>query len=230
MMVQLGELFAGRQALEAAEIAPGTLPTLQALRDPSRRPPRPREDIPQELLEFEPITPLELDEGSFSKNLRSARKGAAAGPSGMTTDHLRPLLDNVRDLHMLFLVGEQLATGKAPHEVVETVRMGRLPALTKPNGGIRGIVSGDVVRRLVSRTIAQQVGEVVEGANWIPRQQWCLCMELEHSTSCPGAPYCKVCGLHHTLFLSSGNSTAPLPLRLATPSHKQGLCLLGFGV
>ena len=63
---------------------------------------------------------------------------------------------------MLFLVGEQLATGKAPHEVVEIVRMGRLTALTKPNGGIRGIVSGDVVRRLVSRTIAQQVSEVVE--------------------------------------------------------------------
>ena len=106
MMVQLGEFSAGRQALEAAEIAPGTLPTLQALRDPSRRPPRPREDIPRELLEFEPATPLELDEGLFSKNLRSARRGAAAGPSGMTTDHLRPQLDNVRDLHMLYLVGE----------------------------------------------------------------------------------------------------------------------------
>ena len=74
MMVQLGELSAGRQALEAAEIAPGTLPTLQAFRDPSRRPPRPREDIPRELLEFEPATPLELDEGLFSKNLRSARR------------------------------------------------------------------------------------------------------------------------------------------------------------
>ena len=38
----------------------------------------------------------------------------------MTTYHLRPLLDSVRDLHMLFLVGEQLATAKAPHEVVES--------------------------------------------------------------------------------------------------------------
>ena len=72
----------------------------------------------------------------------------------MTTDHLRALVDNVRDLHMLFLVGELLATGKAPHEVVEIVRMCRLTALTKPIGGIRGIVSGDVIRRLVSRTIA----------------------------------------------------------------------------
>ena len=48
--------------------------------------------------------------------------------------------------------------------MVEIVRMGRLTAFTKPNRGIRGIVSGDVVRRLVSRTIAQQVSEVVKTA------------------------------------------------------------------
>ena len=46
--------------------------------------------------------------------------------------------------------------------MVDIVRMGRLTALTKPNGGIRGIVSGDVARRLVSKTIAQQVSEAVE--------------------------------------------------------------------
>ena len=155
MLVQLGELSSGRQALEAAEVAPGTLQTLQALRDPSRRPRRTREVISRELLDFEPATSLELDEGLFSKNLRSARRGAAIGPSGMTTDHLRPLLDNVRDLHLLFSVREQLATGKAPQEVVEIGRIGRM-------GRIRGIVSGEVVRRLVSRTIAQQVSKAVE--------------------------------------------------------------------
>ena len=35
--VQMGELTAGRQALEGAELAPGNLHTLEALRDPSRR-------------------------------------------------------------------------------------------------------------------------------------------------------------------------------------------------
>ena len=59
-------------------------------------------------------------------------KGAAAGLSGMTTDHLRRLLDNVRDLHMLFLVGEQLATVEA-HTRWLIVRMGRSTAFTKPN-------------------------------------------------------------------------------------------------
>ena len=162
MLVQLGELSSGRQAFEAAEVAPGTFQTLQALRDPSRRQRRAREAISRELLDFEPASSLELDEGLFSKNLRSARRGAAAGPPGMTTDHLRPLLDNVRDLHLLFSVREQWATGMAPQEVVEIGRMGRLTALRKPNGRIGGIVSGEVVRRLVSRTIAQQVSKAVE--------------------------------------------------------------------
>ena len=39
---------------------------------------------------------FELDEGMFAKNVRSARKGAAPGPSGMAVEHLRPLLDNPR--------------------------------------------------------------------------------------------------------------------------------------
>ena len=42
--------------------------------------------------------------------------------------------------------------------------MGRLTALQKPNGGVRGIEAGDVFRRLVARTIPQQLGPAVERA------------------------------------------------------------------
>ena len=42
--------------------------------------------------------------------------------------------------------------------------LGRLTALQKPDGGIRGIVLGDVFRRLVARTLAQQFGPQVECA------------------------------------------------------------------
>ena len=42
--------------------------------------------------------------------------------------------------------------------------MGRLTALQKPNGGVRGIVAGDVFRRLVARFIAQQFGPAIERA------------------------------------------------------------------
>ena len=39
-----------------------------------------------------------------------------------------------------------------------------MTALKKPAGGIRGIVVGDVIRRLVARTVAQQVATNVEQA------------------------------------------------------------------
>ena len=36
--------------------------------------------------------------------------------------------------------------------------------MSKPDGGVRGIVVGDILRRLVSRTIAQQLATTVEKA------------------------------------------------------------------
>ena len=34
-----------------------------------------------------------------------------------------------------------------------------MTALAKPDGGVRWIVAGDVIRRLVARTMAQQLGD-----------------------------------------------------------------------
>ena len=51
-----------------------------------------------------------------------------------------------------------------PDEVIRMLRMGRMTALQKPRGGVRGIVAGDIVRRLVSRAMAKQLGEVFEQA------------------------------------------------------------------
>ena len=45
-----------------------------------------------------------------------------------------------------------------PAVVVDVVRLGRMTALQKPpDGGVRGIVVGDVSRRLVVRTVTQQL-------------------------------------------------------------------------
>ena len=44
------------------------------------------------------------------------------------------------------------------------VRLGLLTALSKPDGGVRGILAGDVIRRLVGRTKAQQLSQPVEAA------------------------------------------------------------------
>ena len=62
-------------------------------------------------------------------------------------------------------MAEQLVQGRAPEVVVQAIRLGRLTALRKPDGGVRGIVVGDVVRRLVSRTVAQRLGEAVKLAH-----------------------------------------------------------------
>ena len=65
----------------------------------------------------------------------------------------------MRVLHRFFQVAEKLARGEVPQSVVKMVKLGRMTALSKLDGGVRGIVAGDVVRRLVARIMAQTVGE-----------------------------------------------------------------------
>ena len=101
-LIQVGELSSAREALEGAEIAPGTQETLSKLTDTSKRPDRLRDPIPREVIEHAPTRPLEED--VLFKNLRSAKRGTAGEPSGMTVEHLRPLLDNVSDLRLFHLL------------------------------------------------------------------------------------------------------------------------------
>ena len=163
-LVQLGELSSARVALEGAEIAPGNDDTLRSLEDPTRRPPIARDPIPEDLVNFRPAVEFSLDEALFARTLRSARRGAAGGPSGMTYEHLRPLLDNSRDMQRLHQLGERFARAEVSQQIVDAVRMGRITALRKSDGGVRGIVAGDLFRRLVSRTIAKQLAKEVEAA------------------------------------------------------------------
>ena len=149
--VQVGELSSAR-ALEGAEIAPDT----------SKRPDRLLNSIPQEVMEHVPAMPFTLDQHIFLKNVRSAKRGIGGEPSGMTVEHLRPLLDSPRDHRLLHTLAEGLAQGVVFESIVDAVRLGRMAALSKPDGW--GIVVGDVVRRLVSRTMAQQMSAAVESA------------------------------------------------------------------
>ena len=73
-----------------------------------------------------------------------------------------PLLETERDSAKLFALASSLAKGDVSLEVVSWVRMGRITALRKEDGGVRGITVGDILRRLVARTIAQQISKVVE--------------------------------------------------------------------
>ena len=163
-LVHMGELSAARRALEAAPVAPGTMATLRMLTDPERRPPVAREELCQEVADAIPDRAFDLDPAEFLVCLRTARRGAAAGPSGMTADHMFPILENERDSMLLVEVVSSLATGNVPTEIIDAIRLGRITALQKPDGGVRGIVVGDIVRRLVARTIAKQISKQVERA------------------------------------------------------------------
>ena len=162
--VQLGEISAGRQALESARVAPGTLVTLHALTNRQRHPPVPREPVPEGLATAMPESPFDLDFDRFISNIRRAKRGAAPGPSGMTTEHFHPILENDASLIALFHVAVLFSRGQVPPNALEGLRLGRITALAKPDGGVRGIVIGDVFRRIVARTTAQQIGDQVAKA------------------------------------------------------------------
>jgi hypothetical protein len=82
----------------------------------------------------------------------------------MTAEHLRVLLDADADAHLLYLAAQQLATATLPAPILAGLRLGRLVALRKPDGGVRGLVMGDTFRRLVARTLAQQFAAAFEAA------------------------------------------------------------------
>ena len=96
--------------------------TLNLLEDAERRPPVPLIVVPQGLMEHMPAAEFGLDK--FAHNLRSSRKGAAPGPSGMTCEHLRPLLSKPEDIHLLFRMGEQLARVQVPNVLINAIQNG----------------------------------------------------------------------------------------------------------
>ena len=134
--------------------------TLNALRDPEKRPRFPRHPFPRELVYPEPEVEFDLDEFRFARNLRSAKRGrswgfvrhdcgtftAVAGPSPRSQGFIR--------------ASEQLSRARVPRSIREAVRLERLTALQKPNGGVRGVVAGDIVRSPARHsTVPVRVGD-----------------------------------------------------------------------
>ena len=115
-LIQMGELSAARHALEGDPIAPGNRQTLSALQDPERRPPVPREALPASIVNHFPQTEIDLDQDRFLANLRSARRGSAGGPSGMTAEHIKVVLESERDCSSLWHMCQEFARGHMPPE------------------------------------------------------------------------------------------------------------------
>ena len=103
-----------------------------------------------------PVEACPVPETLLLACLRGARRGSEAGPSGMTNEHLRLLLDDQCDLAILH---------KAQPVALPTLscRSLCLPlcGLRKPN--VRALVVGDVFR-LVARALAQHYASAFQAA------------------------------------------------------------------
>ena len=87
-------------------------------------------------------------------NPRAARRGSAAGYSGITNEHPRLILDDNDDLVLLHQAALLFANADVPAPVLAAARLGRIVALRRPKRRLRAIVVGDVFRRLVARALA----------------------------------------------------------------------------
>ena len=152
--VHLGELSLVRQAFDAIPLASANQDTLLQLTDASRRTVKPYGPLGSEILDFQPDAPVALDRTALA-NLRRARKGAAPGPTGLTAEMLRLVLDAEESPQAFGDVAVFLARASVPEPIAAALAIGRLVAVRKPNGGTRGLMVGDFLRRVVARTLAQ---------------------------------------------------------------------------
>ena len=106
------------------------------------------------MLVWEPETPVQIDRKMFMKSLKTVPKGSP-GPGGCT-------LDEVGTLELLLEAASSLAHAKVPQGIAEALTCARLAALSKPDGGVRGIATVCSLRRLVARTLAKQFAEEFE--------------------------------------------------------------------
>ena len=95
-----------------------------------------------------------LDSLEFLVCIRKARRGAAGGPSGMTSDHLFPVLESEGDSVSLARVVSMFAVGNVPVEIIEATAGRRLKTW-----------------RVCSRMPTRPLPEVVEQRRALPTEQ-----------------------------------------------------------
>ncbi|CAK9004209.1 unnamed protein product [Durusdinium trenchii] len=143
-LAHMGELSAAAAALTAPALAPATAATLAELRDPARRPPSPQVPLPAPPALGRETAGFGVDHARLLANLRRGRRGAAPGLSGCTPEHLRVLLDDAESLDLLCFAADRLARAEVPPEALAALRLGRLVALQKPAGGVRGLLAAEL--------------------------------------------------------------------------------------
>ena len=124
-LIHMGELSAARHALDHCACEQ----TLNSLRDPERRLIVPRAPLLPGVRHHISDEEIDFDQERFMANLRAARRGAAGGPSGMTAEHLKVVLESERDSKSLWRMCQEFARGRMLAEILQAVRIGRMTAL-----------------------------------------------------------------------------------------------------
>ena len=138
---------------EGAEKAPGREKTHKALTNQLERPSEPRSRLPDWVRTHEPEELVVLD-GEVREESSQLQTWRSTRPSWHVcrTFEASPGCDGNHHVRQLFCQG------------LAAVRLGRMTALQKPDGGVRGIIVGDYFRRLVSRTLAKAIAQKAEDA------------------------------------------------------------------
>ena len=163
-MIRKGMLSKANMVLNSPGLARVDDFTLDALSDPERRP----RDFQQPLPHVNRPSRVVLDRDKFLCNIRSTKRGAAPGLSGLRGEHLRILLEapDCSSFDGIYFVANLLANAEIPECIRRLLAIGGLTPLNKRDDegsivGVRGICAGDLLRRGVARTFAQMFIEEI---------------------------------------------------------------------
>ena len=107
----------------------------------------------------------------------SDNSGSAAGPDKLGPQHLKELTTKqtgeagARLLQALTALANIMLAGKVPDDVLPVLYGANLIALSKPGGGIRPIVVGNILRRMTAKCVVLMLGGEV-GELLRPTQLW----------------------------------------------------------
>src|SRR6218665_3058935 len=135
---------------EPASDTPETLAGLKAKHPPA---PSDRKPIYDPKLS-DRFAPLQISERSIVNAISSFPPGSAAGPDGVTPQHLKDLISVGADCSLIRQLSELvnlMLEGSLPVEVNEIICGANLIALKKRDGGIRPIAVGYTLRRLAAK-------------------------------------------------------------------------------
>ena len=98
------------------------------------------------------------------RHVRKANRSSTGGLSGTNYKTLQAWFHDEDGLaESLTAIFNFVATGKPPREVVQLFTAGRGVAISKDDGGIRPIVVGNIILRLVgSMALAKEAGNIAD--------------------------------------------------------------------